>query len=47
MRKSNRSLSVMVAEHLKVIPIVKEKHIVGIVTRGNILDELYREYGDD
>ena len=38
---------VMVAEHLKVIPIVKEKHIVGIVTRGNILDELYREYGDD
>lgn len=38
---------VIVAEHLKVIPIVKEKHIVGIVTRGNILDELYREYGDD
>lgn len=38
---------VMVAEHLKVIPIVKEKHFVGIVTRGNILDELYREYGDD
>ena len=37
----------MVAEHLKVIPIVKEKHFVGIVTRGNILDELYREYGDD
>ena len=38
---------VMVAEHLKVIPIVEEKHIVGIVTRGNILDELYREYGED
>ena len=37
----------MVAEHLKVIPIVEEKHIVGIVTRGNILDELYREYGED
>lgn len=38
---------VMVAEHLKVIPIVKDKKVVGIVTRYNILDELYKEYGDD
>ena len=38
---------VMVAEHLKVIPIVKYKRVVGIVTRYNILDELYKEYGDD
>lgn len=38
---------VMVAEHLKVIPIVKDKHVVGIVSRGNILDELYREYGQE
>lgn len=38
---------VMVAEHLKVIPIVKDKRIVGIVTRHNILDELYSEYGDE
>ena len=37
---------VMVAEHLKVIPIVDNKHVVGIVTRGNILDELYQEYGE-
>jgi len=37
---------VMVAEHLKVIPIVDKKHVVGIVTRGNILDELYQEYGE-
>jgi CBS domain-containing protein len=36
---------VMVAEHLKVIPIVKDKHVVGIVTRYDILDELYSEYG--
>lgn len=28
---------VMVAEHLKVIPIVKDKKVVGIVTRYNIL----------
>ena len=38
---------VMVAEYLKVIPIVKYKRVVGIVTRYNILDELYKEYGDD
>ena len=38
---------VMVAEHLKVIPIVEDKHVVGVVTRGNILDELYNEYGED
>ena len=38
---------VMVAEHLKVIPIVKNKHVVGIVTRRNILAELYEEFGTD
>ncbi|MCH4167432.1 MAG: CBS domain-containing protein [Megasphaera sp.] len=36
---------VMVAEHLKVIPIVNGRRVVGIVTRYNILDELYKEYG--
>lgn len=36
---------VMVAEHLKVIPIVDGRRVVGIVTRYNILDELYKEYG--
>lgn len=36
---------VMVAEHLKVIPIVKDKRVVGIITRYDILDELYSEYG--
>ena len=36
---------VMVAEHLKVLPIVKDKRIVGIVTRRDILEELYAEYG--
>lgn len=36
---------VMVAEHLKVIPIVDNHRVVGIVTRYNILDELYKEYG--
>lgn len=36
---------VMVAEHLKVIPIVEGRRVVGIVTRNNILDELYKEYG--
>ena len=35
----------MVAEHLKVIPIVDGRRVVGIVTRYNILDELYKEYG--
>ncbi len=38
---------VMVAEHLKVIPIVKDKKVVGIVTRSEILEELYNEFGDD
>lgn len=37
---------VMVAEHLKVIPIVQDKRVVGIVSRYNILDELYDEYGE-
>ena len=38
----------MVAEHRRsFLLLLKKKHIVGIVTRGNILDELYREYGDD
>lgn len=36
---------VMVAEHLKVISIVDGRRVVGIVTRYNILDELYKEYG--
>ncbi|MCH4179594.1 MAG: CBS domain-containing protein [Megasphaera sp.] len=38
---------VMVAEHLKVIPIVDGRRVVGIVSRYNILDELYKEYGTD
>ena len=38
---------VMVAEHLKVIPIVTDKKVIGVVTRGNILDELYRDFGQD
>ena len=38
---------VMVAEHLKVIPIVDGRRVVGIVTRYDILDELYKEYGDE
>lgn len=39
--------SVMVAEHLKAIPIVKDKKLLGLVERKNILRELYHEYGDD
>lgn len=39
--------SVMVAEHLKVIPIVQDKKLLGLVERKNILRELYHEYGDD
>lgn len=38
---------VMVAEHLKGIPIVTDKKVIGVVTRGNILDELYRDFGQD
>ena len=38
---------VMVAEHLKVIPIVDNKRCVGLVTRRSILDELYREYDEE
>lgn len=38
---------VMVAEHLKVIPIVDGRRVVGIITRSNIIGELYREYGTD
>ena len=39
--------SVMVAEHLKAIPIVKDKKLLGIVERKNILKQLYNEYGDN
>lgn len=35
---------VMVAEHLKVIPIVDNHHVVGLITRTNILEDLYAEY---
>ncbi|WP_441562147.1 CBS domain-containing protein [Colibacter massiliensis] len=38
---------VMVAEHLKVIPIVDNKRVLGLVTRHSILDELYREYAEE
>ena len=39
--------SVMVAEHLKAIPIVKDKKLLGMVERKNILKQLYNEYGDN
>lgn len=35
---------IMVAEHLKLIPVIDNGQIVGIVTRRNILNELYKEY---
>ncbi|MCH4178941.1 MAG: CBS domain-containing protein [Megasphaera sp.] len=37
---------VMVAEHLKVIPVVENNRVIGIISRYHILDELYHEYGD-
>ena len=39
--------SVMVAEHLKAIPIVKDKKLLGMVERKCILKQLYTEYGED
>ncbi|MCF0151798.1 MAG: CBS domain-containing protein [Megasphaera sp.] len=39
--------SVMVAEHLKAIPIVKDKKLLGLVERKNILKQLYNEYGEN
>lgn len=39
--------SVMVAEHLKSIPIVKDKKLLGLVERKCILKQLYTEYGED
>ena len=39
--------SVMVAEHLKAIPIVKDKKLLGMVERKNILKQLYNEYGEN
>ena len=39
--------SVMVAEHLKAIPIVKDKKLLAIAERKNILKQLYNEYGDN
>ena len=38
---------VMVAEHLKVIPIVDNKRCVGVVTRRSILEEMHREYEEE
>ena len=37
----------MVAEHLKAIPIVKDKKLLGMVERKNILKQLYNEYGEN
>ena len=37
----------MVAEHLKVIPIVDNKRCVGVVTRRSILEEMHREYEEE
>ena len=37
----------MEAEHLKAIPIVKDKKLLGMVERKNILKQLYNEYGDN
>ena len=35
---------IMVSEHLKLIPVIDNKRLVGIVTRRHILNELYKEY---
>lgn len=36
----------MVIEHLKVIPVVVNKRVVGMITRANVLKQLYKEYND-
>ena len=36
-----------VVEHLKSIPIVKDKKLLGLVERKCILKQLYTEYGED
>ena len=35
---------VMVIEHLKVLPVVENHRVVGIITRTNILQDLYKEF---
>ena len=36
--------AVMILEHLKVLPVVDNKRVVGMITRGCILKDLYREW---
>lgn len=36
----------MVIEHLKVIPVVVNKRVVGMITRSNVLKQLYKEYNE-
>lgn len=35
---------IMVSEHLKLIPVIDDNRLVGLVTRRHILNELYKEY---
>ncbi len=35
---------IMVSEHLKLIPVIDNNRLVGLVTRRHILNELYKEY---
>ncbi len=35
---------IMVAEHLKLIPVLDGSKMIGIVTRRHILNELYKDY---
>ena len=34
----------MILEHLKVLPVVDNKRVVGMITRACILKDLYREW---
>ena len=36
--------AVMILEHLKVLPVVDNKRVVGMITRACILKDLYREW---
>lgn len=36
--------AVMVIEHLKILPVVDNHRVVGMITRACILKDLYREW---